>query len=134
MARPKKDNHRPGKRCRAGRWRIYWRGPDGKYEMSVGMIPDPESLYAFEVDGDSMEPIARSGQTVFALRGAWPTSGDLAFLQLEDDTAMFRRVVIVDEGRRNERWLLQPMNPAYNVREVRRKDIRLARRIRGVKF
>jgi len=40
MGRPGKDYPRPGKRCRGGRWRIYWRGGESTYEFSVGDVSE----------------------------------------------------------------------------------------------
>lgn len=43
MARPTKKYPSPGKRCRSGRWRIYWRSGDSTYEFSVGDVSETEA-------------------------------------------------------------------------------------------
>jgi len=96
--------------------------------------PDPKALCALRVMGDSMEPIARDGQLVLAEKAVWPRSGDLAYVELEDGDALFRRVHVLDGGTRKERWLLQPINPAYDAQEVPRRQIRRAMKVWGVKF
>lgn len=40
MGRPVQKFHRPGKRCRSGRWRLFWRGENRTYEFSVGDVSD----------------------------------------------------------------------------------------------
>ena len=96
--------------------------------------PNPKALCAFRVDGDSMEPVARDGQVVIASKAAWPHSGDLAYVELEDGTTMFRRVQVLDADTKKESWILQPVNPAYDARVVARRQIRVAMKMWGVKF
>jgi hypothetical protein len=92
-------------------------------------VPPPDQLVAFRVEGDSMEPVARDGQVVLALRDVQPKDGDLAHVELEDGTVTFKRIYI-----RRDRWLLLPVNPAYNPTDVPASEIRRAMKVWGVKF
>ena len=89
----------------------------------------PPGLVGFRVRGDSMEPLARDGQVVFALREAQPATGDLAVIELADDRSMFKRVYFRDHSA-----ILAPVNPAYEPELVKRRDIRRALKVWGVKF
>ncbi len=92
----------------------------------------PPNLIGFRVDGDSMEPLARHGQVVLALRGVLPKDGDLAVVQLVDHGIhMFRRVSI-----RGTQWILTPINPGHTAEVYPKRQIDLAgtMKVWGVKF
>jgi SOS-response transcriptional repressor LexA len=97
-------------------------GPPSEYTA----VHDADQLVAFRVDGDSMDPVARHGQRVLARKDLWPRNGDLAYIELEDDGAMFKRVYIKDAGRKNEHWVLCSINTLYAPVEVSRSQIRRA--------
>lgn len=92
-------------------------------------LPQPRDLLAFKVQGPSMEPVAREGQTVLALKNVLPKDGDLAHIELADGTVTFKRVYL-----RGPRWLLVPVNPAFDPMDVPATEIRRAMKVWGVKF
>jgi hypothetical protein len=92
-------------------------------------VPPADQLVAFRVEGDSMEPLARDGQVVLALRDVQPQDGDLAHVELLDGTVTFKRIYI-----RRDRWLLVPINPGYDPHDVPATEIRRAMKVWGVKF
>ena len=94
-------------------------------------LPDPAHLIAFRVHGDSMDPLVRDGQTVFALRDEAPGDGDLAYIELEDGTATFKRVHVRE---RTGDWLLAAVNTAYPPQAVARKDVRRAMKAWGIQL
>ena len=89
----------------------------------------PGDLIAFEVRGDSMQPLALDGQVVLALRDVRPADGDLAVIELKDGTHSFKRIHIHDE-----QWILMPVNPTHEPQVCRQREIRRAMKVWGVKF
>lgn len=93
------------------------------------IIPDARALIAYRVDGDSMEPIVRPGQTVIALRGTQAESGELAYVELRDGDRTFKRYI-----EEENRVILQPVNTARKARTVLKREIRRALKVWGVLF
>ena len=89
----------------------------------------PSGLVAYQVSGDSMEPLARDGQIVLALRGVQPRYGDLAVVEMNDGTHTFKRYC--PEG---DQVMLVSVNPGHQPELVRGRDIRSAMKVWGVKF
>jgi len=92
-------------------------------------LPPAEKFIAFRISGDSMDPVARDGQTIFALAGVPVQSGDLAYVEMQDGTATFKRVIF-DKSR----VILQPVNPAYQAGVKLRSEVRRMLPIWGVRF
>lgn len=98
-------------------------------EAAVYDTEIPDNLVGYRVDGDSMDPIARNGQIALAYERMNPADGDLAYIEMEDGSSMFKRVYI-----RRNRWLLMSINPQYGPEEIRARGIRRAMRVWGVVF
>jgi len=89
----------------------------------------PANLIAFEVDGDSMEPVARHGQVVMALRDVAAGNGDLAVVELNDDMHTFKRILYTGTA-----IILASVNPAHKPEIISARDIRRTMKVWGVKF
>jgi phage repressor protein C with HTH and peptisase S24 domain len=98
-------------------------------ELEPYCVKIPGNLIGYAVDGDSMEPVARHGQVVLALRGEQAKSGDLAVVEKKDGEITFKRVHFQDG-----RVVLQPVNPSHSVQVVKRSEIARAWKVWGVKF
>ncbi len=94
------------------------------YERSV-----PGSMIGFKIEGTSMEPLARDGQLVLALRDVRPGNGDLAVIEFKDGTYSFRRVYL--DGKQ---WMLLAINPAHDPEIRQEREILRAMKVWGVKF
>ena len=95
-----------------------WRAAE---DVEPYQLPVPTSLVGFRVRGDSMEPLARHGQVLVALPHTPPANGDLAYVELQDDTACFKRVYV-----RGSEWVLVSLNPASPPVIVKATEIRRA--------
>jgi len=89
----------------------------------------PGDLIAFEVRGDSMQPLALDGQVVLALRDVRPTDGDLAVIEMKDGTHSFKRIHI-----HGEQWILVAINPTHEPHVCGERAIQRAMKVWGVKF
>ncbi len=87
----------------------------------------------FEVNGDSMLPIARPGQCVLCSREQSVSDGDLAVVKLKEAGPFFKRVYnYIEEGR----WLLESINPSapQPPRLVKKDEIEFLYKVVGVLF
>ena len=91
--------------------------------------PIPAGMIGYRVHGDSMEPVARDGQTVIATPDVDVKGGDLAVVELNDDSHAFKRVYYQDG-----RIVLQSVNTIYPPKIVKRREVRRIMRVWGVKF
>lgn len=94
--------------------------------------------FAARVHGDSMSPDYVDGDIVVFSPGVSASSGDDCFARLEPDhETTFKRVFFESDARGRGVVRLQPINPAYGARTVRREElaglypaVRVVRRIR----
>ena len=89
----------------------------------------PHNLTAYEVRGDSMEPLARDGQIIIAMSGIRATDGDLALIEFHDGGHTFKRIY-----RQGTQILLTPVNPNHKPEIRRVSEMRYAWKVWGIKF
>ncbi|MCB9840921.1 MAG: LexA family transcriptional regulator [Phycisphaeraceae bacterium] len=86
-------------------------------------IDDPDA-FAARVVGDSMSPDYREGDVVVFSPVLAAASGDDCFARLEPDhESTFKRAFFETDGKGREVVRLQPLNPAYAARVVRREEV-----------
>ncbi len=87
----------------------------------------PSDAHLVQVTGDSMVPIAVSGQFVWVSNES-PVNGDLALIELPDDEVLFKRVYLAGN-------MLQCISinqdPRYAPMMIHRKDVRRVRKVLG---
>ena len=104
----------------------HWQVADGEAPFNTVI---PRGLIAFQVNGDSMDPIARHGQSVLINPLALVRDGDLAVVELADGTRSFKRVY-----HQGHRWVLVSVNVAYEPRVVEEREVSRIWKAWGVRF
>lgn len=87
----------------------------------------PSDAHLVQVTGDSMVPIAVSGQYVWVSNEA-PASGDLALIELPDDEVLFKRVYYAGNA---IQCISINQDPRYAPMTIHRKDVRRMRKVLG---
>lgn len=114
-------------------------GPDGFFEDSHATgsgfgeinrpydVSDPQA-YALIVSGDSMAPKYEAGEIIVVSPSAGVQTGDYAVVRLVDGSVMAKRV-----KSKNAHFVLESINPGFELIECRKEDIVFMHRIVWVK-
>lgn len=85
----------------------------------------PETVYALQITGDSMEPVYRSGDRIVVAPGAAVHKGDRVVVRTHDGEVMAKVL-----GKLNSRVVeLHSLNPDYEPRVLPRSDVSWIARI-----
>jgi repressor LexA len=95
--------------------------PEETVDIAVGMLSDPEDVYALEVDGDSMiDALINSGDVVLMKRQSTARNGDMVAALLRGEETTLKRFYL--EGNRVR---LQPANPTMEPIYVPAQDVEI---------
>ena len=89
----------------------------------------PSNMTGYELQSDSMEPLAHQGQVVIAMSNVDAQDGELALVQFHDGRHTFKRIY-----HERDQVILVPVNPHHKPEVRSAHEMRYAWKVWGIKF